>query len=208
MLRIHGHPASINVRKVLWLCAELEVTYELVERGTAAAPVSDPAYRTLNSAGLVPLLEDGEFRLPESNTILRYLARREGRRDLLPTDARAAARIERWIDWQATDLNDAWRYAFVARFRDAPGYDDPRRIERSLRAFDSKVSILDGQLAESSAWIADDDFTLADIVIGLSLRRWLAMEPDTRPMPRVMAYYDRLCARPTFLPFGGPESPP
>lgn len=207
MLRVHGHFASINVRKVLWLCAELGLKCELIERGTAAVPVSDPGFIARNPFGLVPFLEDDGFCLAESNTILRYLARREGRRDLLPTDAKAAAEVERWIDWQATDFNDSWRYAFIARFREVAGYDDQPLIEKSRHAFDAKARIVDDQLARTGGFIAGAIFTLADIPVGLSVRRWLAMKSAVG-LANLNAYYDRLCQRAAFRDFGGLGSPP
>lgn len=207
-LRLHGHSGSINVRKVLWLCAELELPVDLVERGTAAAPVTDPAFRALNPFGLVPVIEDEGLVLAESNTILRYLTRRERRTDLLPTQARAAALVELWIDWQATDFNEAWRYAFIAAFRNVPGHDDPARIAQSRRSFDAKVALVENQLRESGGFIAGADFTLADIPIGLSIRRWLAFGPPPPGYRSVAAYYARLCERAAFVPFGGPGSPP
>lgn len=207
-MRLHGHAGSINVRKVLWLAAELGVAVDLIERGTAALPVDDPAYRALNPFGLVPCLEDDGFVLAESNAILRYLARREGRADLLPADPRGAAEVDRWLDWQATDFNESWRYAFIAHFRDKPGYDDPARIAGSRAAFDAKIAILDEQLARTEAFVAGAEFSLADIPIGLSVRRWLAFEPDLGPYHHVAGYYARLCEREAFLPFGGPGSPP
>jgi glutathione S-transferase len=206
MLRVHGYAASLNVRKVLWLCAELGLECTLIERGTAAFPASDPDFRARNPFGHVPLLEEGDFLLAESHSILRYLVRRERRSDLLPGEARSAAEVDRWIDWQATDLNESWRYCFIARFRDLPGYDDPVLIERSQHAFDAKARIVDDQLAGTGAYIAGPDFTLADIPIGLSVRRWLAMESGVK-LPRLAAYYERLCERRSFYRFGGPGSP-
>jgi len=206
MLRVHGYAESLNVRKVLWLCAELGLRCQLIERGTSAFPAGAPDYLAINPYGHVPLLEDGDFRLAESNTILRYLARREGRGDLLPSEARAAAEVERWIDWQATDLNASWRTAFIARYRDPGGDYDPALIAQSQRAFDAKARILDDQLAHTGGYIAGPAFTLADIPIGLSVRRWLAMESAVE-LPNVATYYARFCERPTFRDFGGPASP-
>lgn len=206
-MRVYGYAASLNVRKVLWLCAELGLPCELVERGTAAFPASDPDFLARNPFGHVPLLEDGEFVLAESNTILRYLARREGRTDLLPSDARAAAEVDRWLDWQATDFNNSWRPVFVARFRDPPGTHDPALVAQSQHAFDAKARIVDAHLARTGAYVAGAGFSLADIAIGLSVRRWLAMEWG-EPLPNVEGYYARLCARPAFSPFGGYGSPP
>lgn len=207
MLKVHGYADSINVRKVLWTAAELGLELELIERGTAAAPAQAEAYLAINPYGLVPLLEDGDFRLAESNSIIRYLCRREGRTDLMPATATEAARVDQWIDWQATDFNDAWRYAFVALVRQRPGFDDPDQIRRSQEAFNAKAAIVAAQVERTGAYIAGPVFSLADVVIGLSVRRWYATPTNKPALPALDRYYARLCGRPQFLPFGGPEAP-
>ncbi|MEP3298323.1 MAG: hypothetical protein ABJO27_17905, partial [Pseudoruegeria sp.] len=149
----------------------------------------------------------GNFLLSESNTALRYLVRKQGRSDLLPDEAKAAAMVERWIDWQATDFNDSWRYAFISQVRKLPGYDDPGLILRSQIAFNGKMKILNDQLASTSAYVAGSEFTLADVPIGVSVRRWIAMNFEKPDFPDVLRYYELLCHRKAFLWFGGPESP-
>ena len=114
MLKILGKSPSINVRKVLWTCAELGLPYEQEQWGAGFQATDDPAFKALNPNALVPVIVDGEVVLWESNTICRYLARRQGRSDLLPTDAFARAKVEQWMDWQAGELNNAWRVAFMA----------------------------------------------------------------------------------------------
>ncbi|MBB5882467.1 glutathione S-transferase [Xanthomonas arboricola] len=117
MLDIYGKPTSINVRKVLWLCEELALDYTLHAYGSGFASVDTEAFRALNPNALVPVIRDGDLVLWESNTICRYLAARAGRADLLPTVPAARALVEQWMDWQATELNNAWRYAFMASVR-------------------------------------------------------------------------------------------
>jgi glutathione S-transferase len=64
------------------------------------------------------------------------------------------------------------------------------------------LAILDDRLATTGAFVAGEDFTLADIPIGLSVNRWF-MTPLERPsFPAVDAYYGRLSARPGFLKHG------
>lgn len=193
MLRILGKASSINVRKVLWLCDEIGLPYERRDEGPELA---------LNPNGLVPVIVDGDFVLWESHTILRYLTGRYGAAALLPQEPRRRAGVEQWIDWQATDLNSSWRYAFMALVRHDPAFDDPRRIAASMTTWNRMMSILDARLAATRAFVAGVDFTLADIPIGLSVNRWL-MTPIERPaLPAVLAYYERLSARPAFLKHG------
>ena len=89
MLKLLGKPSSINVRKVLWLCAELPLEIEHEAWGSGFRPTQTPEFLALNPNALVPVIRDGEFVLWESNTICRYLAGREGRVDLLPSSPAA-----------------------------------------------------------------------------------------------------------------------
>jgi glutathione S-transferase len=73
MLRLWGRTSSINVRKVLWTLQELDVPFERIDAGMAYGINDTPAYRGKNPNALVPLLEDGDFTLWESNAIVRYL---------------------------------------------------------------------------------------------------------------------------------------
>jgi len=202
MLEILGRSGSINVRKVLWTCAELGIAYRHEEWGSGDLSLQDPAFLQLNPNGLVPVLRDGDFVLWESNAICRYLAAQAGRVDLLPDRPAARARVEQWMDWQATELNSAWRYAFMARVRRSPAHADPGAIEASIRSWNRSMTILDAALERSGAFVTGTTFTLADVVLGLSTNRWF-MTPIERPsLPSVTTYYDRLGQRAGFRAHG------
>jgi glutathione S-transferase len=202
MLQVLGRATSLNVRKVLWVCHELEITYELQEWGSGHLAVDTPAFRALNPNALVPVLRDGAFILWESNTICRYLASTHERTDLLPVDARERARVEQWMDWQATELNDAWRYAFMGLVRSSPLHTDLAAIDTSVRSWNRCMAILEQQLQNTGAFAAGRRFTLADVVLGLATNRWF-MTPIARPpLPAVAAYYERLSEHPGFLAYG------
>ncbi|MCB2018890.1 MAG: glutathione S-transferase, partial [Hydrogenophaga sp.] len=103
MLKLWGRMSSINVRKVV-LCAQvLGLDIERIDAGLSYGVVNTPDYRAKNFNGLVPLLEDGDFTLWESNAIVRYLCARE-HSPLYPQDLQRRADAERWMDWQQTTL--------------------------------------------------------------------------------------------------------
>lgn len=97
MIRILGKSSSINVRKVLWLCVELGVSFEQEEWGSGHRSTQEPGFLALNPNAMVPVLLDGALVLWESNTICRYLAARQARHDLLPAaPANAHASSNGW----------------------------------------------------------------------------------------------------------------
>jgi glutathione S-transferase len=193
MLRILGKASSINVRKVLWTCEEIGIAYTRADGGPELAR---------NPNGLVPVIVDGDFVLWESNSIIRYLANKWAAGALLPCEPQARAEVDRWIDWQATELNNSWRYAFSAIVRRNPAFGDARQVEASTANWTRMMGILEGRFATTGAYVAGTAFTLADIPIGLSVNRWF-MTPMERPtFAAVAAYYERLSARPAFLKHG------
>lgn len=208
MIRILGHRRSINVRKLLWLCTELDLAVELEPWGGGGRSTQDPAFLALNPNGLVPVLRDGAFVLWESNTICRYLAAREQRADLLPAAPAARAAVEQWMDWQATQLNTAWRAAFMGLVRRSPPWaGDAAAIAASAQAWNREMALLDAQLARTGAFAAGGSFTLADIVLGLSTHRWLMTPIERPPLAAVRGYYERLQQRPGFVAQAGDDVP-
>ena len=190
MLTVIGKATSINVRKVLWTCTELGLPFVREEW--------QDSHAALNPNRMVPVLVDDGFVLWESNTICRYLCERHDGAALLPFDFQARARVSQWMDWQATELNTAWRYAFMALVRGSPAHRDPALIEAGIAGWNRHVGLLDAHLGENGPWVAGADFSLADIVLGLSVNRWL-MTPMARPdYPHVAAWYARLGERPGF----------
>ncbi|QXX98019.1 glutathione S-transferase [Serratia marcescens] len=202
MLKVLGKASSINVRKVLWTCQELGLPLAREDWGSGFRSTQEPAFLALNPNGLVPVLIDGERVLWESNTICRYLAGREGRCDLLPQEPAARAAVEMWMDWQATDLNGAWRYVFMSRVRGHADYQDAASLAAAEREWNRLMGLLDRHLAQHGPYAAGAAFTLADVVLGLSLNRWL-MTPFERPnYAALAAYQQRLLQRPGYVQHG------
>jgi glutathione S-transferase len=197
-LKLLGKSASLNVRKVLWTCAELglDVAHE------AQPDLSSPEFRRLNPNALVPVLIDGDFVLWESNSICRYLVGRERRDDLLPQAPQARAGVEQWMDWQAGELNNAWRYAFMGLVRRSPLHQDAAMLAAGVAGWNRHLAILDAQLDLTGAFAVGPKFSLADVVLGLSVHRWMAAPIDKPALPAVAVYYERLSERPGFLAHG------
>ncbi|HEY2561434.1 MAG TPA: glutathione S-transferase [Caldimonas sp.] len=198
-LRLLGRPSSINVKKVLWLCDELQLPIAHEPWGTGFQSTLPPGFETLNPNRLVPVIVDGDFVLWESNTICRYLAGREGRTDLLPAEPKARARVEQWMDWQTTELNGALRYAFLAIVRHIPEHADAQAVAASIAAWHRHMQIFARQLETTGAYAAGAELTLADIPLGVSTHRWLATPMERPSLPIVAAYYERLSERPAFV---------
>ncbi len=198
-LRVLGRLGSINVRKVMWTAAVLGLPVQREDWGAGHRSPREPGFLALNPNALVPVLVDGPTVLWESNTICRYLAARQGDTGLLPAAPGERARVEQWMDWQATELNDAWRTAFLALHRGVP--TPAEAVQASADRWNQKMRLLDEQLARTGAHVAGEAFTVADVVVGLSAQRWKATPIDHLDLPAVAAYLLRLRAQPGFAEF-------
>jgi glutathione S-transferase len=194
MLRIWGRLSSINVRKVV-LCAQvLGLAFERRDAGMAYGVVNTPDFRAKNPNGLIPLLEDGDFTLWESNVIVRYLCARAGS-PLYPQDLRQRFNAERWMDWQQTELNPASGPAFKQWIRTPAEQRNPQVIAASVAATEPKFQQLDEHLARH-AFMAGDALTMADIPIACEVHRWWGL-PQPRPAwPNLERWYAQWLANP------------
>ena len=194
MIRFWGRTSSINVRKVLWTLQEAGVPFERIDAGLAYGVVDTADYVAKNPNRLVPLLEDGDFVLWESNAIVRYLCARYAPA-LYPQDLRARFDAERWMDWQQTTLNPAGRDAFVQWIRTAPAQRDEAQIAASVALTEPLMAMLDAHLARQP-FMAGERFTMADIPVGCEIHRWWGL-PQPRPArPHLDRWYNRVSTRP------------
>ena len=207
MLKILGRASSINVRKVLWTCNELDIDFEREDWGIGFQPTAQESFLALNPNAMIPVLIDGDFVLWESNTICRYLGTQYGDGTLLPIEPKTRAITEQWMDWQATELNNAWRYAFMALVRKSPAYQVPEQLQVSIAGWNRAMAILEGQLSATSRFITGDRFSLADIVLGLSVNRWMLAPIEHPHYPAIADYFERLHERPGFREFCGNGMP-
>jgi glutathione S-transferase len=202
-----GKSPSINVRKVLWLCEEIKLAIEHEEYGSGFMPTNTRDFIAMNPNAMVPVIKDGDFVLWESNAICRYIATKHGRTDLLPTELRARALVDQWMDWQATELNNSWRYAFMGLVRKSSAHQDADAIAASVANWNRHMQIFAAQIAQTQSYATGRVFTLADIVLGLSVHRWIAAPIEHADLPSIHDYYERLSERPAFLKHGRNQHP-
>ncbi|WP_166217375.1 glutathione S-transferase family protein [Pseudomonas atagonensis] len=207
MLRILGKASSINVRKVLWTCTELQIPFEREDWGSGFKSTETPEFLALNPCAMVPVIQDGDFTLWESNSIIRYLATRDCGSPLYPADAKTRARIDQWIDWQASELNRSWSYAFMSLVRQSPKHQDSAALAGAIEQWSQNMAIVNRQLESTGAYIGGNQFSLADIPIGLSVNRWFETPLQHPHLPAVSAYYDRLNQREGFRLYGRNGTP-
>jgi glutathione S-transferase len=197
MLTIWGRTTSSNVQKVLWCCDELGLAYERIDAGREFGKVDEPAYRALNPNGLVPTLRDGDLVIWESNAILRYLCNRYGGERLYPADPAARAPVDQWLDWQLAVLAVGISPLFWGLVRTAPEQRDGAAIAAAAEKAGKVWALLDRRLGDAP-YVAGAAFSIADIAMGNSIRRWYSFDLPRPDLPALAQWYQRLGERPGF----------
>jgi glutathione S-transferase len=198
VLTIYGRTNSVNVQKVLWCLAELELAFTRIDAGLEHGKNTEPWYLALNPNGRVPLLVDGAFTLWESNTIVRYLAGKHGLGSLYPASPETRALAERWMDWQLSTLVGPVSEVFRNLIRRRPAERDTAAIERETREANRAMAMLDEHLRRQP-YVAGDAFTMGDIPVGATAHRWLEIPGIERPpLEAVRAWRTRLAGRAGF----------
>lgn len=194
-LKIWGRISSVNVQKVVWCADELGIHYERVDAGGAFGVNDTPAYLKMNPNGLVPVIEDGDFVLSESNAIVRYLMAKHSEGRLWPAEPRKRADIDRWMEWQSTGFTPAMLVAFWQLCRTPAEKRDAAAIEASRAKGEKFAAVLDAHLAVRD-WVAADAFSAADISVGCAAHRWLGLPMPKQSRPNIERWYEGLRKRP------------
>jgi glutathione S-transferase len=188
-IRLHGLPASGHAHKVEILLRLLDLPFEYVEAGREARQTE--AFRRLNPLRQIPVLEDGDAVLADSNAILVYLARRyDPDGPWLPAEPLAAAQVQRWLSICAGEIKFGPANArAIHLFGATTSLADAHAVSVRLLGF------MDAELAGRD-WLAGPAPTLADIACYPYISTAPEGGVDLAPYAKVRAWIARVEALP------------
>ena len=192
---VHGIALSGHTHRVRNFLSLLGLPYRLAE--APAALRKTPAFLALNPLGQIPVLEDGDIVLADSNAILVYLAKRYGAA-WLPEEPVAAAHVQRWLSIAAGEMRFGPATARAKLLWGAPGVlaDCHANAARLL-------GFMEHHLTDRS-FLAAARPTIADV----TAYSYTARAPEGRislaDFPHIRAWLARVEALPGFLAM--PES--
>jgi glutathione S-transferase len=175
MLTIHhlGHSQS---ERIVWLCEELGITYELRRyQRDAVTRLSPPELKALHPLGAAPLIEDGDLLLAESAAIVEYVivSHGGGWLRLDPAHPDYAAYLY-WFHFSNGNLQPVMSRLMMVSRTGLPA-DHPVQASVKLR-FDRMLQLVDARLREST-YFAGTEFTAADIMSVFSLTTMRLFQP-------------------------------
>jgi glutathione S-transferase len=111
-MKLYTHPVSTACRPVMQFIADNNIPVDMEVVDILKGEHFQPAYSDKNPNRLIPMLEDGDFRLTESAAILRYLAEKTGL-PAYPKDLKQRAKVNEMMDWLNTNFYRDYAYGFI-----------------------------------------------------------------------------------------------
>lgn len=210
MITVH-HLNNSRSQRVLWLLEELELEYEVKryqrDPKTMLAP---PSLRAIHPLGKSPVITDGDSTVAESGAIIEYLIHEYGGDRLKPPiGSKDAQRYTYWMHYAEGSAMPPLLMKLI--FGRLPKPPMPAFLRPFARLISGGVqkSYIDPQLVThlnfmeaelgKSAWFAGDDFSAADIQMSFPLEAAHMRAGLDSTRPRLMAYLQRIHARPAYL---------
>ena len=195
-IRLYRSALSGHAHRVELFLSLLGLPFELVDVDLAAGAHKRPDFLAMNPFGQVPVIQDGEVTLADSNAILVYLARRYAAdvEQWLPSDPMAAAHVQRWLSVAAGLLAFGPAYARVIQLFKSPASPDDA-IARAHGLF----KVMEQQLGQS-AFLTGSTPTLADVANYSYVARAPEGNVSLADYPQLRAWLARMEALPRFLP--------
>lgn len=191
MITVLGRRNSANVQKVMWTLGELGLPYQRIDvGGSFGYPPDYP-----NPVKVVPTIRDGNLVVWESNACVRYLALTYGKGTLWPNDVEQLATSDMWMEWQRSDISNAYFPLFQMLIRGLPSTQE--KIERCVQDCARNFAQLNRQL-EGRDFISGPALGTADIAIGAMMYRYMTLPIERPPLPAMTVWYERLTSRPAY----------
>jgi glutathione S-transferase len=197
MLVIH-HLRQSQSERIIWLCEELALPYELKVYDREATGAAPPAYKALHAFGTAPVIQDGDLVLGESGAIIEYLCQQHAQGRLTVTAGAANfAQYLYWLHFGNSSFLPAVMMA-MAPATPIPGMDPAERERMRRHRFDRAFALAEQRLGEAP-FFAGPELTAADIMMLFPLARTRTAVPkDIAEFPNIRAYLERISARPAF----------
>ena len=193
-IKLHGFRLSGHAHRARLFLSLLGLPFENIDVDLPNKAHKSPAFLAMNPFGQVPVLEDGDVVIADSNAILVYLATRYAATSWLPRDPVGAARVQRWLSAAAGPLAFGPAAARLIALFKAPF----NQAEVSARAH-ALFTVMEAELGKA-AYITGEAPTIADV----ALYSYTAHAPEggvaLDAYPAIRAWLVRIEALPGFVP--------
>jgi glutathione S-transferase len=196
-MKLYDMELSGNAYKVRLFAALVGLDLELVPMDLAAGEHKQSPFIDLNPWAQVPVLEDGNVVLRDSQAILVYLARRYGGHQWWPDNAAHQGEVMQWLSTAANEIHAGPN---VARLIDKFGY--PLNKEDALAVSAWVLPLIEQHLSDHQ-WLAMGRPTIAECAVFPYIALGWEGGVSLEPYPAIRAWIERIKALPGYVGMPG-----
>ncbi|WP_028747415.1 glutathione S-transferase family protein [Rhizobium mesoamericanum] len=194
-MKLYSHPLSGHAHRARLFLSLIGATADIVDVDLAGGEHKSPDFLALNPFGQLPVLQDGDVVVSDSNAILVYLAKKYASEGWLPEEPAAAATVQRWLSVAAGEIAYGPGAARLVTLFGAK-FDAEEVIARAHRI----LGLIDAHLF-GREWIATTRPTIADVALYGYIARAPEGNVDRSDYRNVTAWLERVEALPGFQSF-------
>ncbi|KAH6782402.1 glutathione S-transferase PHI 9 [Perilla frutescens var. hirtella] len=199
VVKVYGQSFA-SAKRVIMCLIEKEIEYEVVDVDLLKGEHKSPQY----PFGVVPVIEDGDYKLYESRAIIRYYAEkyRSQGPELLGKTIEERGLIEQWLEVEAHNFQPPL-YELVSQLLFGPKLGiptDPKSVQENEEKLAKVLDVYEERLS-TAKYLAGDAFSLADlshIPFGNFLVSTLKKEYLIRDRENVSRWWDEISSRPSW----------
>ncbi|MDE0942992.1 MAG: glutathione S-transferase family protein [Alphaproteobacteria bacterium] len=196
-MKIYHAPNTRSVR-IVWLCEELGLDYELEMFKLGDASMRDPEYLKVHPMARVPALADGDVRIFESGAIVQYILAKYGKGRMAPDEASPEfPNYLQWLHYAEGMIMPHVNIMVVETILLPEDRRNPVNIKRATKQLTVMLGAVD-QALEGREFLAGD-FSGADIMTGHACTVAARLGGDISDKPNVTAYIKRMNERPGLI---------
>jgi glutathione S-transferase len=201
MLTLH-HLNNSRSQRILWLLEELGTPYEIKKyQRMEGIPLAPPELKAVHPLGKSPVITDGDKTIAESGAIIEYLLDRYGNGRMRPKPG--TDDYWKYVEWMHFAEGSAMTPLLLALYTSLLG-DAASPLQPRV---DSEIA---NHLSYIEAGLGDREFFVGNELTGADIQLLFILEAAgsrLAPYPRLVAYRDRMHARPAYkrgIEKGGP----
>ena len=167
-IKIYGRLSSANVQKINWFCEYANISVINLNYGGVHGKTQTTEFKKMNPNSRVPVMDDNNFILYESNAILRYLSKKFD--ILIEEKNEISGKIDQWIDWGSFTFASPCSLLTAHKLSLPQDQRDELIADKAKNDIFSLLNILNNHLVKKD-YIVDEKFSLAEIPLGIWCHR-------------------------------------
>ncbi len=188
-IKIYGRLSSANVQKINWFCNYANISIVNLNYGGIHGKTKTNEFKDMNPNSRVPVLDDNNFILYESNAILKYLSKKFD--VLVEENIKISGKIDQWIDWGSFTFASPCSLLTAHKLSLPQNQRDKLIAEKAKKDIINLLKILNNYLVKRD-FIVDEKFSLADIPLGIWSHRCVNLGISFENFPNINKWYLKL----------------